>query len=98
VEIVLRSAKGTRFVFFGSINQIPGKSADTNGDNIVTAQEIDGAPGSGNGSGSLDTEAERRYINSINVSLSVDKNMDGKPDFSTELRIRPPLLMVNRRV
>lgn len=98
VEIVLRSAKGTRFVFFGSINQIPGRSADTNLDNIVTAQEIDAAPGAGNSNGIIDSEAERRYVNSIHVTVAVDKNLDGKTDFSTELRARPPLLTVNRRV
>lgn len=98
VEILLDSISGSIFKYFGSVNQIPGPSADSNRDNIVTWQEIDQNPATGNSNGVIDTTAERLYINSISVHLVIDKNNDTLPDFTTELRIRPPLLMVNRRV
>ena len=48
--------------------------------------------GLGNRNGLLDTVNERRYVTSIRVYLAVDKNRDGKTEYSVETDAYPPLL------
>ncbi len=64
-------------------------------DGIISAAEMDmvAAPsGLGNRNGLLDTVNERRYVTSIRVYLAVDKNRDGKTEYSVETDVYPPLL------
>lgn len=97
-KTMLRGVMKPLFAYWGSINHIPGRDADANSDGLVTMAEIDNNPAAGNGNGWLDLPSELLYIDSIQISLRQDRNADGKTDFKTEQRIRPPLLSSNRRV
>lgn len=81
------------FTYFGSKGNTLGKAIDTNGDGIISASEMDcDSHSGGNCNGVLDLQAERNFITTVRVDLSVDPNSDGKTDYSIETDVYPPLL------
>lgn len=96
--LILRRAQAPLFVYWGSINHLPGADADANGDRMVTAAEIDTNPAAGNNNLLLDLPSELLYIDAVEVDLKQDRNGDGQTDFRAATRFRPPLLSTNRRI
>jgi len=85
------------FSYFGSKEELLstyGASIDSDGDGIVTEEEIDSA---GNNNNQLDLEEERNYIVSIRINLATDINQDGEIDYSLNTEILPPMLYLKRR-
>ena len=104
---VATGVSGFALAYFGNKGNALGRNIDLGGDGvastadagesdgIIAAAEMDMAPppsGMGNRNGALDAQNERRYITSIRLSLSIDRNRDGKTDNSIETDIYPPLL------
>lgn len=79
---------------------LAGTSDPGENDGVIDQAEMDrvAAPaGAGNRSGALDTDAERRYVTSVRISLAVDSNGDGRPDGRLLTEVQPPLLPLKGR-
>lgn len=86
--------------YFGNKANDLGRNIDSDNDGIITAREMDWvqAPaGMGNRSGGLDSANERRYITTLRVYFGMDRNSDGKSDFTVETDVYPPLLPLKSR-
>ena len=86
--------------YFGNKANDLGRNIDSDNDGIITAREMDwvqATAGMGNRSGGLDSANERRYITTIRVYFGMDRNRDGRNDFTVETDVYPPLLPLKSR-
>ena len=94
VQTLATHVSSFTFTYYGSKS---GSNAyypqlDLNGDGLVTAAEIDAAPGVGNNNGRLDTSQELQWVTSIGIHIEIDEVGNGLEVYKLDNEIAPPLL------